>query len=475
MANMKFGGRALGAAEARRHFRIGQALKLVGLNALARSHLERAFEIDPRFEIWRAVGDPTFDPGKARPTGRRHLELDISDLLNFLVAHGVVTGIQRVQLELLRALLDASGAPWGFDQVMFCFSAKGYPWVLETADLVALVAYAEGGVIDVARARRLVRRARATARPGLPPRGSVYLVLGAFWAGKDQSHRRRIRETGAAFGVLVHDLFPIILPDLCEPGARVDFEVQLKAGLKAWDFVVTNSDFTAGSLRLYMAGIEEKCALPIIAAPLAHSHAWPRAAAAPPKVLRGRRFVLCVGTIEPRKNLGALIEAWKGLDRSGAASAELVLVGRPGWRMEAVVKSLRRGALRRYGITWLGEVSDTRLEALYQNCLFTVFPSLAEGWGLPIGESLVHGKVCLTSDTTAMPEVGGDFAVYADPHDFVALRRALESLLADTGERAAREARIQRDFRPRTWGDYARDLMTGLAALQSGVTELSNP
>jgi glycosyltransferase involved in cell wall biosynthesis len=454
--------------KARHLYWLGMSLKLSGLKTQGRRRLKQAFQLRPCYKTWRALGDAAFDPVHPAVAGGRHLALDVSDLLQFLVAHGLVTGIQRVQLELLKSLLGKR-PNGGFDRVQFCFSAQGHTWALEEEHLQTLIAYAESGRVHIGEAKRLVKRAWASGRPYRPPPGSAYLVLGAFWAGKTDAHRHRVRAGGGAFGVLVHDLFPINLPELCEAGATAVFETRFRAGLETWDFIVANSRFTANSVRDYITQDQVRPDLPVIAAPLAHSQTrspcHDGADAGLPKALRGRRFVLCVGTIEPRKNITGLIEAWKGLDWSACPPAELVLVGRPGWRMDSVVKALRNGALRRYAIRWLEGVSDAGLESLYRNCLFTVYPSLAEGWGLPIGESLVHGKVCLTSNTTAMPEVGGDFAVYMDPGQPDSLRCALQTLLTDDRERALREARIRHDFQPRSWSDFAADLVSGLAAL----------
>jgi glycosyltransferase involved in cell wall biosynthesis len=261
------------------------------------------------------------------------------------------------------------------------------------------------------------------------------------------------------------------MPQLCEDGATAAFEAKLRAGLGSWDFIVANSAFTASDMRRYMAENGFKDAIPVIPAPLAHSHAppflgQPAPRAALPKALRGRRFVLCVGTIEPRKNHDSLIQAWMRLNQAHPDLPWLILVGRRGWRMEKMVKQLKSGARGPAKIRWLETISDAQLEALYRACLFTVFPSFAEGWGLPIGESLVHGKVCVTSNTSAMPEVGGEFALYADPHDRKALEAALEALIYDRVTLARQEARIAQGFHPRTWSDVADDLVNGISALR---------
>jgi hypothetical protein len=90
---------------------------------------------------------------------------------------------------------------------------------------------------------------------------------------------------------------------------------------------------------------------------------------------------------------------------------------------------------------------------LYRHCLFTIFPSFVEGWGLPVGESLGYGKVCIASDTSSLPEVGGTLVDYIDPLN---LRTGLDRVRHYVTDRAAlarREAEIQAQFRPRGWAE----------------------
>jgi glycosyltransferase involved in cell wall biosynthesis len=204
----------------------------------------------------------------------------------------------------------------------------------------------------------------------------------------------------------------------------------------------------------------------VITLPLAHGLTPSTPAAKPaelPEELTARPFVLCVGTLEPRKNHAALLDVWAGLAEKHPDLPRLVLAGRQGWRSGDLVRRLESGSDRK--VLWLPDVSDPQLQALYGACLFTVFPSFAEGWGLPVGEALSHGKVCVTSNRAAMPEVGGKFAVYADPHDKDDLRRVLEGLLFDGRTLARRQALIRRGFRPRTWSDVAGDLVAEISGL----------
>lgn len=462
---------ALPESEESGRFQLACVLRSLGHEDAAAPHFCRALELAPRYEAYRNLHGRQTQLARVSPVrDRRCLALDISDLVSFLAEHGRVSGIQRVQLELVKAVLsDGAGSRSAvFDEIVFSFSEFGWAWAYDNQALQDLIAFTEAGEVDTDKAKAMRERTRVLAQPLLPAAGSAYVVLGGFWGEADaRVLTTRMRGLGVTFGVMAHDLFAITMPELCEEGVGRQFETTLRAGAETWDFVLANSAFTAGEVRDYLARNSLR-PVPVIPLPLAHgaAPALPDASILP-EALRAAPFVLCVGTIEPRKNHAGLIEVWSALAERRTDLPWLVLAGRAGWRSEDLVRRLRAGVLEARRILWLPEVSEPLLAALYGRCLFTVFPSFAEGWGLPVGESLVHGKVCVTSNRTAMPEVGGRFAVYADPHDADDLARALEGLLADDGGLARREASIKRSFRPRTWSDVAGDMVAKITATMS--------
>ncbi|MGH2870649.1 MAG: glycosyltransferase family 4 protein, partial [Solirubrobacteraceae bacterium] len=139
-------------------------------------------------------------------------------------------------------------------------------------------------------------------------------------------------------------------------------------------------------------------------------------------------FVLAVGTLEPRKNLPRLVAAYAGLDPELQAAHQLVVVGASGWSTGPTV-----GALRSLGdrCLTLGHVSDSALAELYRRCAVFCYPSLGEGFGLPVLEAMAAGAPVLTSNRSSLPEVGGDAAVYVDPDNVDDVRRGLTDVLLD--------------------------------------------
>ena len=140
-------------------------------------------------------------------------------------------------------------------------------------------------------------------------------------------------------------------------------------------------------------------------------------------------YVLFVGTLEPRKNLARLLLAHAGLADRG--SVRLVVAGPRGWKDEALVDRLRTQA----GVTWEGGVGRDRLAALYRGALALAYPSLGEGFGLPVLEAMSVGLPVVVGADTTCADVAGDAGLAVDPYDVDALRAALDRLLGDASLR----------------------------------------
>jgi glycosyltransferase involved in cell wall biosynthesis len=148
-----------------------------------------------------------------------------------------------------------------------------------------------------------------------------------------------------------------------------------------------------------------------------------------------RPFVLCVGTIEPRKNLERLMLGFARLPASLRESHDLVLAGGLGWRTEApAALAARAGIADR--VRHLGRVDDALLATLYRHAACVAMPSLYEGFGLPILEALEQGTPVLVGDNSSMPELAGPAGLAVDAQDIDAIARGLSALLGDAELRA---------------------------------------
>lgn len=159
-------------------------------------------------------------------------------------------------------------------------------------------------------------------------------------------------------------------------------------------------------------------------------------------------YVLAVGTLEPRKNLPRLVEAYRALPEDLQRAHLLVVVGRIGWRKGETISALEALGDR---CLRLGVVSDEELRALYRHCTVFCYPSLGEGFGLPVLEALAAGAPVLASDRSSLPEVGGEAAEYADPTDTRSIAAKLESLLRSPERRRQLAERGPRRAAEFTW------------------------
>jgi glycosyltransferase involved in cell wall biosynthesis len=127
-------------------------------------------------------------------------------------------------------------------------------------------------------------------------------------------------------------------------------------------------------------------------------------------------FILSVGTLEPRKNQLLIYQAVKLSIERGIDLPLVIIAGKRGWLSEDLAYMLKNDQTIKGKLLWREEVDDRSLRWLYKNCLFTVYPSNYEGWGLPIAESLAYGKTCISTRTSSIPEIAGDRIRYFSPN-----------------------------------------------------------
>jgi glycosyltransferase involved in cell wall biosynthesis len=261
------------------------------------------------------------------------------------------------------------------------------------------------------------------------------------------------RRHGLASACVFHDMLPIVHPDLVDPAIARVFPAYVDA-LRGVDAMWSNSGFSLSEFTRYNLDL---------GAPMegAHEVVWlpgqfsdqPRSAAEPdPAAIE----ILCVSTVEPRKNHRTLVEAFLRLaGQRPDLPLKLVLVGNSYASSADLAKWLKGVVAEHSSIEWRGIISDAALAEHYRRTTFTVYPSLAEGFGLPIMESLWMGVPCLCHSGGVMAEqAAGGGCMTVDMSDVIALADAMEMMASDGALRAAlarQAARRQID----TWRDYA--------------------
>ncbi|MBI2515738.1 MAG: glycosyltransferase family 4 protein [Opitutae bacterium] len=374
------------------------------------------------------------------------------------------TGIQRVCRSLF-AELPAREAARGI-----CFDPHLGAWrPLDAGELAALsdrsarAGQSRGARWSLAQkisghARRLTGR-----RPTLP--AATGLVCPELFSPKVAAQLPALfAHTRGPRVALFHDAIGLKFPELTPPGTVARLPGYLRELLQ-FDGIAAVSEDSAASLRDFWSWLGVTHAPPVQVIPLGIDPV-PAAASASTSATDPKRRVLCVSTVEGRKNHLALLDAAETLWREGVVF-ELELIGLA--RADTAAAALNRiRALQAAGraLVFHGSVSDAELQAAYQRCAFTVYPSLVEGFGLPVLESLQHGKPCICAARGALGESArGGGCVVLHPVDSASLAAALRRLLGSAQERDALAAAARgRTFR--TWSGYADDLGSWMKTLK---------
>jgi glycosyltransferase involved in cell wall biosynthesis len=300
-------------------------------------------------------------------------------------------------------------------------------------------------------------------------KGDVAFISGGTRSfGRFQSFMEAARrDRGLRIVQFLHDILPITDPEFFLQGHPMLFADWLTRVNAASDLIIATTRRTAEDYKTAITQRGEKAA-PVHVVALAHEFLEdaPEAGTFTPlyeqistPVLKAARlpYVLCVGTREIRKNNLGLARVWERLrQKHDLKLPRLIFAGRQGWMNDEFDRFLLRTGNANDSIVMVESPSDVELAYLYRKCLFSVFPSFCEGWGLPVGESLWYGRPVLTSNCSAMPEVAGDYADYADPYDLETLMAAVERML----DPAYREARVEAiaGMKKRDWQNFSDDL-----------------
>jgi glycosyltransferase involved in cell wall biosynthesis len=376
------------------------------------------------------------------------------------------TGVQRVARQLYAALAEIGAGPMAVVYDPYAKRWRG-PDAAERALLAPDAA--EGPAQNRREVWSVAQKARGYLRRGGEPdwaklRGAPLLAPEIFSPAIFAAYAELRGKLGGSTAALFYDAVALRFPQLTPPANVARVENYLRE-LATLDGVAAISAASKDDLLEQWARLGVRDHPPVEAIPLGVSA--PPIAPAPlsPDEARLGVLVLCVGSIEGRKNHRALLEAAELLWREGR-HFRLILAGLPRRETAAVALGLAarlQSAGRPLQLT--GAIPDQRLEELYVKCRFTVYPSLYEGYGLPVAESLLRLRPCICGTGGALAEAaaGGGCLTVTEP-DAPSLAQAMRALLDDDAwhARLCAEA-AQRRFP--TWNDYARGLLAWLETL----------
>ena len=231
--------------------------------------------------------------------------------------------------------------------------------------------------------------------------------------------------------IMINDLIALRYPQFFDDHDYTqNLMVTIGKSAQTCDVVFAISHFTKAEIVHFFSIPPEK----IIVTPLGVDQQW--FAEADPSFqqqLTGRYhihypYILSVCTLEPRKNIRSLIKAYEMLRHKRHERIQLVLTGAIGWKNQPLLADIRNSPFSADIIT-TGFVSDQDLRGLYKNALAFAYPSLIEGFGLPILEAMACGAPVITSNTSSMPEVAGDCAVYCNPYEVDSIYEAIRTII----------------------------------------------
>ncbi len=418
---------------------------------------------------------------------------EVEDFLRYFDHFRNPTGLQRVPFEIY---VEAARLYGDIGRVRFCrlsvyakqFEAIGFdavsaayldppgaraPWKSiweparfgsELSGLIAIVRH-PGFFLSLlwAAVRDLVAlRLRRSSFERQVQRGDIVVSLGAGWAVPHYIKHiaEAKRRHGIRFSMLIYDLIPIENEAFVEQRHVVQFRNWLREAMPVADVVLTISRHSRDAL-VALAAAAGRPMPPVEVVELGSGLSDRPAAESRDMPGIPQPYVLFVSTIEIRKNHRLLVRVWRRLmERHGASAVPvLVFAGQIGWLVDDLLAELAASGYLGGKIVHLPGLSDAELRQAYRDCLFTVFPSLCEGWGLPVAESLAQGKFCVASNRTSIPEVGGNLIDYLDPTDDDDALAKIERVLLDPVYLAEREAQLRAEYRPRSWSDCVRGLI----------------
>lgn len=249
---------------------------------------------------------------------------------------------------------------------------------------------------------------------------------------------------------LVHDLIPITHPEFCRAGETGKHRARMRTVLTTASAVIGNSQVTIDELACFAT--QEGLPMP------PHAVAWlgsDTPATAPSDSAPDRQTFVILGTIEGRKNHDMLLRVWTRLiDRFGSESPRLLIIGQRGWEADPVFDRLDRCAKLREHVVELNHCSDAEIARHLRSARALLFPSIVEGYGLPLVEALGAGLPVIASDLPVFREIAGDRPDYLAANHEAAWERAIVDYANEESEaRSAQLERIQ-GFRAPTWSDH---------------------
>jgi glycosyltransferase involved in cell wall biosynthesis len=275
------------------------------------------------------------------------------------------------------------------------------------------------------------------------------------------------QKIGFKYLPVCYDIIPLQYPQFC-PQSHVElFRRHFDAVIASADRLMCISNTVRRDVQAHRPGLSTA----IDFFHLGMDYSTSGKSAPLPERLVGRPYVLFVASIDPRKNHRLAFEVWRQLldERRIPSHATLVFVGGVASECQPLLDEIAGCEIMKDRFIHFSGSGDDLLHTLYENCLISILPTHYEGFGLPLWESLNHGKYCIASNSGSLPEIAPAFAKLLDPYDRAGWADEIADLINDSSRRQSLEAAIKREWRAQTWDEAAETFYRKIAlAVPSG-------
>lgn len=386
------------------------------------------------------------------------------DVTNLYLTRSI-TGIQRVVRSLLPFFLDDDSL---IVKVLFFDKTRNKFAVFNNSDMLHFATSLQHTVInpdyeiDVSDIKK----------------DDIFFDVDSVW----NVHAKRswlypqLKKNGVIIYAYVYDLIPFVKPAQIHPNTLRNFLMFMAAVFTYADQIFTDSRSTERDLVAAMdeAGVNRY--IPIVVTRLGSDFnlKTKNEDSTVPAAILKKKYILFVGTLEPRKHQALLLNSFIELMQSDD-TVHLVYVGKKGWLNDAFINTLTSHPAYNKRIHWLQNADDYAVESLYKNSYLTVYISNYEGYGLPIAEALKYNKPIICSNNSSMYEVGTDFADYIQYNTVDELTAQLKLYLEDSKFYKSKIRKIKKYFQPITWQDVYRVMRPSFVIQNNSLKEINTP
>ncbi|MDD2449900.1 MAG: glycosyltransferase [Sulfurimonas sp.] len=279
-----------------------------------------------------------------------------------------------------------------------------------------------------------------------------------------------LKENGFKIFNFIYDLIPILLPQYAHEVTANNFESYIKAIFNHSDLVMFDSQSALNDFLKIKKEHDIQRDIPTRAIGLGSDFIKSNTEVVDIKIknILDKKYILFVGTLEPRKNQETTLDVFTKLSEK-YDDLNLVIIGRKGWKIDHLLEKIENHPLKNRRVFWLDNISDDELSHFYQNAFLVTYLSKYEGYGLPIAESLSYANITITSKNSSMYEVGRDFADYVVYDSFNELESLITLYIENQELYRLKKEAIRNSFKTTSWDQFYHSISSIFINYQKSI------